>query len=158
MNQSRNLDRKKITQMRLGTNATDMVFAQKKLSLKVDREQANKTSAARGIQLNQNDIVFSRTMNLSQFLSSQTKQGGNNGSSTTTNAQQSTSVGQSSAPISKNRATAESSQSRQAVLAHKRQKSGSNSQTWNSSVSGSQLHSLQGKPNPYIGSGNPSTI
>lgn len=56
--------------MRLGHNATDMVFAQKKLSLKVDREQVNKTSGARGIQLNQNDIVFSKTMNLSQFLSS----------------------------------------------------------------------------------------
>ena len=52
MNQSRNIERKKITQMRLGHNATDMVFAQKKLSLKVDREHVNKTSGARGIQLN----------------------------------------------------------------------------------------------------------
>ena len=43
------MERKKITQMRLGHNASDLVFAQKKLSLKVDREQANKTSGARGI-------------------------------------------------------------------------------------------------------------
>ena len=38
--------------MRQGHNATDLVMAQKKLSLKVDREQANKTSGVRGIQLN----------------------------------------------------------------------------------------------------------
>ena len=35
--------------MRLGQNATEMVFAAKKLSLKVEREQANKTSGSRGI-------------------------------------------------------------------------------------------------------------
>ena len=51
--------------MRMGNNATDMVFNQKKLSLKVDREKANNTGNPRGIQLNQNDIVFSKTMNLS---------------------------------------------------------------------------------------------
>ena len=49
MNQSRNMERKKITQMRLGHNASDVVFAQKKLSLKVDRDNANKTSGVRGI-------------------------------------------------------------------------------------------------------------
>ena len=38
--------------MRMGHNATDMVFAQKKLSLKVDRDQANKTQGGSGIQLN----------------------------------------------------------------------------------------------------------
>ena len=65
VNHSRNIERKKIGQMRMGHNATDMVFAQKKLSLKVDRDQANKTQGGSGIQLNQNDIVFSKTMNLS---------------------------------------------------------------------------------------------
>ena len=49
MNQSRNFDRNKITKMRLGHNATDIVFAQKKLSLKVDRDSANKSSGVRGI-------------------------------------------------------------------------------------------------------------
>ena len=81
------MERKKVGQLRLGHNATDIVFNQKKLSLKVNREQANKTSGTRGIQLNQNDIVFSNTMNLSEFLSTQTKKIAN-GSQTTTNQQQ----------------------------------------------------------------------
>jgi len=38
VNHSRNVERKKIGQMRIGHNATDMVFAQKKLSIKVDRD------------------------------------------------------------------------------------------------------------------------
>ena len=51
-------------------NATEQLFGQKKLSLKLERDrEANKTGQVRGIQLNQNDIVFSKTMNLSQFLS-----------------------------------------------------------------------------------------
>lgn len=86
LNQSRNVEKRKVNQLRLGNNATDMVFAQKKLSIKVDREQANKTGGARGIQLNQNDIVFSKTMNLSQFLSAQTKQV-TSGSQSATNQQ-----------------------------------------------------------------------
>lgn len=40
-----------MNQLRLGHNATDIVFDRKKLSLKADREQANKTGGARGIQL-----------------------------------------------------------------------------------------------------------
>ena len=75
MNQSRNQERKKVGgTMRLGHNASDFVFAQKKLSMKVDREQANRSSGVRGIQLNQNDIVFSKTMNLSNYITQQTKQ------------------------------------------------------------------------------------
>ena len=68
MNQSRNVERKKVGQLRVGNNATDMVLDRKRISLKVDRENNNKTGGARGIQLNQNDIVFSKTMNLSQIL------------------------------------------------------------------------------------------
>jgi len=41
--------------------------------MKVDRDTASKTSGSRGTQLNQNDIVFSKTLNLSQMLKAQTK-------------------------------------------------------------------------------------
>ena len=58
--QSRNAERKRIGHL---THTTaDMAIAQKKFNT---RETANKTSGARGIQLNQKDIVFSKSMNLS---------------------------------------------------------------------------------------------